>query len=285
MSLESQVAALVSAANKLTSEIAGKMKGIDQKVDQAVQVVPETVRSTMDMETYVHPTRGDDANDGSRSNPLKTVMAALKKGFNGVSHRIYLYGGFEYLIDDNLSFHGQLIEIAPVNPDSLSETTRPVIKFSELSSSPGVRVAFMTLSSTSIVLRSLEIKHPYQSVQEGALYANETRYDVMFNLTRKSMLYTGYAGSYSSRNLTIINLGDNLPKGAPMPRICVSADGMNDIQLTDTRVTGKTGCVVFNRRGGATYARVSDGGLDEGVTLIPAGYENTADIIRSSYFL
>lgn len=35
MSLESQITALVSAANKLTTEVANKMKGIDQKVDKA----------------------------------------------------------------------------------------------------------------------------------------------------------------------------------------------------------------------------------------------------------
>lgn len=79
MSLESQITALVSAANKLTAEVANKMKGIDNKVDQATQAVPDAVRSLASQRFVVDQERGDDNNNGSQSSPLKSFDEAIKR--------------------------------------------------------------------------------------------------------------------------------------------------------------------------------------------------------------
>ncbi|QKS26575.1 hypothetical protein [Vreelandella titanicae] len=78
MSLESQITALVSAASKLTSEVANKMSGIDQKVDQATEAVPEAVAKLSDRIICVDAVNGSDANSGDDFNSAKrTIPGAL----------------------------------------------------------------------------------------------------------------------------------------------------------------------------------------------------------------
>ena len=77
MSLESQVAALVSAASNLTSQVAGKMSQIDQKVDKATQAVPEAVNSLATRTIYVDVINGDNNNIGSSDSPKRTLRGAL----------------------------------------------------------------------------------------------------------------------------------------------------------------------------------------------------------------
>ena len=80
MSLESQITALVSAANKLTSEVANKMKGIDRKVDQATASVPRAIRAAADQVYYIDAANGDDSNSGlSGANALKTIAGVNNK--------------------------------------------------------------------------------------------------------------------------------------------------------------------------------------------------------------
>ena len=49
MSLETQIAALVEAANSLTNAVSGKMAEIDQAVDDAVTGIPLEIRKQMDL--------------------------------------------------------------------------------------------------------------------------------------------------------------------------------------------------------------------------------------------
>lgn len=77
MSLESEVAALVGASNKLTASVDGKMKEIDKKVDEATASVPAVVRALSEQTFYVDRISGNDDNDGSESHPLKTVFRAI----------------------------------------------------------------------------------------------------------------------------------------------------------------------------------------------------------------
>ena len=90
MSLETQIAALVTAANNLTGAVNGKMTEIDQKVDEAVASVPGTVKSYLENRTsyYVDSVNGNDANDGkSWAKAKRTLKAAVE----GVGFRQYAY--------------------------------------------------------------------------------------------------------------------------------------------------------------------------------------------------
>ena len=83
MSLESQIANLVDAANNLTGEVAGKMRQIDNKVDAATQAVPNAIRKLSEQTVCVDAVEGDDSNDGLISSPVKTIGEAIKRHVSG----------------------------------------------------------------------------------------------------------------------------------------------------------------------------------------------------------
>lgn len=98
MSLEQQVAALVDAANNLTSSVNNKMSGIDQKVNAAVKAIPELYK-----EYYVSPS-GNDNNLGTQAEPLKTVRQAANRIPIGGSGTIYCETGGAYILNESLSW-------------------------------------------------------------------------------------------------------------------------------------------------------------------------------------
>lgn len=111
MSLESQISALVSAANKLTSEVAAKMQGIDQKVDKATQAVPEAIQTAAYTRFYVDSVNGNDGDDGSTlARAKKTIASAVRAVPDGFIARIDLSPG-EYLLDQNVNVAGKVISI------------------------------------------------------------------------------------------------------------------------------------------------------------------------------
>ena len=123
MSLESQITALVSAANKLTSEVAAKMKGIDQKVDKATESVPATIRQMASQEFYVNSDVGVDepSHSGSESEPFKTVLYAASRAAPGAQVSILLRGNADHIceVPEDVShhnhFHGKTVFISGQN--------------------------------------------------------------------------------------------------------------------------------------------------------------------------
>jgi len=74
MSLEQNIADLVTVGRRLTDEVAGKMKSIDDRVAEALRVAPEMVR------VYVlDAVAGDDKAAGTSAAPLKTLAEAVKR--------------------------------------------------------------------------------------------------------------------------------------------------------------------------------------------------------------
>lgn len=111
MSLENQIANLVGAANNLTSEVAGKMRQIDNKVDAATQAVPEAIKSATYTRLFVNGTTGSDANDGLHSSrPKKSIENAVKAVPDGFIGRIDLSPG-EYRLEDSINISGKVISI------------------------------------------------------------------------------------------------------------------------------------------------------------------------------
>lgn len=74
MSLEQNIADLVTVGRRLTDEVAGKMAGIDARVTEALRATPEMTR------VYVlDAVTGDDKAAGTSAAPLKTLAEAVKR--------------------------------------------------------------------------------------------------------------------------------------------------------------------------------------------------------------
>lgn len=120
MSLESQIAALVGAANSLTSQVAGKMNQIDQKVRAATESVPNVIRDLSSVTFYVNYSEGEDSSsaDGRFSRPFKTIIYAASRAIPGSRARIILVGDADHIcevpegLSHHNSFHNKIIEIA-----------------------------------------------------------------------------------------------------------------------------------------------------------------------------
>lgn len=72
MSLESQIADLVSATNALLTNFNAKKSSIDTAVANAIAAIPVNKKVL-----YVHQLNGLDTNDGSAANPLKSIDKAI----------------------------------------------------------------------------------------------------------------------------------------------------------------------------------------------------------------
>lgn len=72
MSLESQIADLVSATNALLTNFNAKESSIDTAVAKAIAAIPVNKKIL-----FVHQLNGLDTNDGSLANPLKTIEKAV----------------------------------------------------------------------------------------------------------------------------------------------------------------------------------------------------------------
>ncbi len=79
MSLETQVAAVVTATNTLTTEVSNKLASIDA----AIANMQANIGSVMSLNLFVDAIAGNDANDGSESSPLQTIAAAALRVPNG----------------------------------------------------------------------------------------------------------------------------------------------------------------------------------------------------------
>ena len=110
MSLENQIANLVGAANKLTGEVANKMKGIDQKVEKTAQEISKTITENRVITYYVDAANGSDSNTGSSGSPFKTLSRALFLAPSGSSLSVYLKAG-SYVTTEAISCYAARVYI------------------------------------------------------------------------------------------------------------------------------------------------------------------------------
>ncbi|MCA8865602.1 MULTISPECIES: hypothetical protein [unclassified Halomonas] len=124
MSLESQITALVSAANKLTTEVANKMKGIDQKVDKAESKFknfidvdfPKHITSSLERSIYINPIDGNDANDGkSQGEAIRTLSRltelASPQGFVYKTLNLRFLRGQTYFLESGTATAQETIDV------------------------------------------------------------------------------------------------------------------------------------------------------------------------------
>lgn len=126
MSLESQVAALVSAASNLTSQVAGKLSEIDTALQSAVASIPQEIRNQMELNVYVDQANGSDSNSGlSESDPLKSMTKVASLTPSGGSVDIRVMGNYTFADLERANFTN-----AQVRVRSWPSNTRAKIKSS-----------------------------------------------------------------------------------------------------------------------------------------------------------
>ncbi|MFJ7790648.1 hypothetical protein [Pseudomonas sp. NPDC096925] len=108
MSLETEIAALVAANNKLIDYFSGKKTAIDAAVAAAIAAAPAIVRAY-----WVDPQLGDDANGlGTEASPFKTLQKAVDATPDG--GRVTAWLAKDYVLDKSIYTLGRQVVIAGV---------------------------------------------------------------------------------------------------------------------------------------------------------------------------
>ena len=97
MSLESQIADLVSATNNLIATFNTKKSGIDAAVAAAIAAIP-----TASKNFYVNQLTGDDTAAGTAAAPLKTIEKAISNTPFGGVVSVYLQTDYQMLANITL---------------------------------------------------------------------------------------------------------------------------------------------------------------------------------------
>jgi len=106
MSLEQNIADLVTVGRRLTDEVAGKMKGIDDRVTEALRVTPEMTRNYV-----LDAVAGDDKAAGTFSAPLKTLKEAVTRTPVGGLLDVRLRKAQVHEINAEIDIFGKIVRI------------------------------------------------------------------------------------------------------------------------------------------------------------------------------
>ncbi|KJK20356.1 hypothetical protein ACIOVF_04115 [Pseudomonas sp. NPDC087612] len=179
MSLETDVANLVTKTTDLISYFNGKKAGIDAAVAAAVAAVPAIARTF-----YVDGTAGDDLALGTQAAPMKTISAALSATPEGGGCVIILLK--DYVLSSPLVVRNRRVTI---RGDVDSELSRKLI-LNEYITSNGQRSmgGFQQVGSVSLELAYLTVSLP-------AGESSSTPINAYYSLT--------YAGSLGPATLAI----------------------------------------------------------------------------------
>lgn len=133
MSLETQISALVSAANKLTSEVANKMKGIDTKVDQTAVDIIDRIAGSRVFSFFVDSENGNDENKGDSAAPLQTLKRAMSLCPAGSTVEIFVASSQLHTLEDNAVCRAQQLIISSWTRNAVEENyyidaTTPIVR-------------------------------------------------------------------------------------------------------------------------------------------------------------
>lgn len=180
MSLESQIAALVNAANNLTSEVANKMSGIDQKVDQATEAVPGAIHTEMYKTLWVDAINGSNSNEGTRDKPKKTIHAAIEEVPIGGKGIIYLRSNASHQLIGT-GVQNRFVSLYGDDADALDPNTFPIIEPQE------------SVANNELYFKGLKVG------QGGFIYANRVNFRTGQSSPENS------AASMSSFNMSLFD--------------------------------------------------------------------------------
>ena len=222
MSLESTVSGLVQSTNRLTDEVSGKLKEIDEKVAEATASVPNTIRALSNQNIYIDAADGNDDNSGASGNPLKTIAAVNGKIVNGSLITIWIKGGQTH----EITGFGPEIEtgVLYVRGWSVDSLGVPTLKFSAFSD--GDRVNNYSygfgVRSGALIFQEVNIEtHNYDNGkaindQSGLFRVNLGSAAVFFRQSKVTMndcplatAYPGYEQVDMSLNMSEITVGSN----------------------------------------------------------------------------
>lgn len=153
MSLESQIADLVTAANGLITTFNTKKAGIESAVSAAIAAIPQG-RKTF----YVHQLDGLDTNDGALATPLKTIDKALAMTPYGGICIIFLLADYA-LASQVLGFEGRFLEIRSYDPAN-QRALRPA--YYSASGGQTILSGFSSIAGAVIALREVQLVLPTQ---------------------------------------------------------------------------------------------------------------------------
>lgn len=102
-----EIGALIDSVNEMTATVAGKMKGIDDKVDEATASVPNTIKKMSAQQFFVDCNNGNDLNDGLSIASAKRTIASLSSSMiPGGLYDVNLSSGEHYV--DFIQFMGDV---------------------------------------------------------------------------------------------------------------------------------------------------------------------------------
>ena len=134
MSLESQIADLVSATNTLVTTFNTKKTSIDAAVAAAIAAVPAMYRTY-----YVDQIAGVDTNVGTQEAPLKTIEKALSNTPDGGRCTVVLIG--DYTMNSAVTTNKQFLHIKSLVSAVKVKLNTPYYVQDDLAKLPGITFA------------------------------------------------------------------------------------------------------------------------------------------------
>lgn len=219
MSLESTIAGLVTASNKLTDAVNGKMGQIDLKVTAAVSAVPSQIISSMARSFLVDPVSGNDLNDGSSwEKAKKTIAGVVYSSPSGSINYIYLKPGVVHELTDDVDCANKVVYIIGNGFSYADPSTWSVIRSVPSVAPDGEMVAggfrlgykgFVALLGVRCETAKFEAAHVgkvNQVWRTSFLKTNDSYGDVMLQfcnvfINNAAMMYQHNSGSVGFANL------------------------------------------------------------------------------------
>ena len=134
MSLESQIADLVSATTSLVTTFNGKKTSIDAAVAAAIAAVPNMVKTF-----YVDQIAGDDTSVGTQALPLKTIEKALSNTPSGGLCTVVLIS--DYTMNGTITTDKQMLHIKSLISTVKKKLNTPYYVQDDIAKLPGITFA------------------------------------------------------------------------------------------------------------------------------------------------
>lgn len=254
MSLESTVAALVTAANNLTNEVSGKISEINAKVKLATDAVPALVRGMSNQAFYVDAVDGLDTNDGTFAKPFKTAYAVQSRMVSGSQIAVYFKSRQTHEVDLVLR-SGRLILMQYGSSNIMDSSDRPILKpaLGSVEDGPYQNTNGPGVTSGQIFMHGLNIHCDVVSAVALRNIAGFIRYadshitimmnwcDIVLGNIPFATMYTGYSARDIYMSSTKISLKSGYEASAKLLKNLNEATPTVRFEAYSTSLVGITG--------------------------------------------